>query len=890
MSASEPKKKNSLVSSRAGVFLAGFASIVLVPIWIFFIAPQITQIPKDFSFTADIISVDDFFDEERNVYAGGIYSKTAYSYDAVSIKNGDLTIKNVFDVRTPEGSPVFSVERLYDIDRKTGAHVAGGDRERDGFLFAPRRLKKGLPFTYWHVNYDGPARMNFVDSEDLYGLEVYRYETHFEGVRIDQTENLDFLPGVGESRGVELEPHLTVWVEPVTGQLIAYQDDTVAYFYNLETGKRLHPWNHFENSMNERSIEKNATAAKWSKSMAQLVEHYIPILFALLGLLLLGYAGGFLQRIFNKISIDGVGDIFAWVTVVVASVSLIGWMTGIVSLTRIIPDASAMNPVTALCFMVLGFGIFLRVRNVSVSVIAGTLLIVVGCIRILGVAGVIPFDVDLVFFADSILTYDVPARMSEYTALSFILLGGVLVSAKFVLLEKLHLTDTLASIVSLLSLLAISGFLFDALNLLILPIFFSAAIHTALLFFFSSTLLFALSRKEGTLRLGGWAVVSSVLFSLVVLTVVVTGFVEQSLSQEVRLRFSNEVDIATKAIADRLDVYNNALEGGRGLFAASKSVEREEWEAYVDALAIQENYPGIQGMGYSEFVSPSEKGAYIERVRQEGFTDFTIKPEGERGIYTAIIFLEPFDDRNRQAFGFDMFQEPVRRLGMEQARDTGKSRLSGKITLVQETDEDIQAGFLIYVPFYSNGVPSQTLEEKRKNIEGYVYAAFRARNFVEGVLGEGGIPNVGLRIYDGTHIAPETELYTDVDRKTEERAARFTEVRTVYVVGRPWTLVFTSASEFGTTLFARLIPLFSILFGVLISTLVSVVFYTLVSSRQKAIAYAEEVTKDLKKSSDDLKTTLNESNRARSELEALNKVMIGRELKMISLKEQLKKK
>nr|WP_262823910.1 CHASE domain-containing protein [Sulfurimonas gotlandica] len=56
-----------------------------------------------------------------------------------------------------------------------------------------------------------------------------------------------------------------------------------------------------------------------------------------------------------------------------------------------------------------------------------------------------------------------------------------------------------------------------------------------------------------------------------------------------------------------------------------------------------------------------------EHIRKEGFADFKIHPDGKRKIYTSIIYLEPFNERNIRAFGYDMYSEEVR------ARCYGKS-------------------------------------------------------------------------------------------------------------------------------------------------------------------------------------------------------------------------
>ena len=46
-----------------------------------------------------------------------------------------------------------------------------------------------------------------------------------------------------------------------------------------------------------------------------------------------------------------------------------------------------------------------------------------------------------------------------------------------------------------------------------------------------------------------------------------------------------------------------------------------------------------------------------------------------------LLSLEPFDARNRQAFGYDMYSQVTRRTAMDRARDTGDVAISGKVTL-----------------------------------------------------------------------------------------------------------------------------------------------------------------------------------------------------------------
>jgi hypothetical protein len=260
-------------------------------LWQWVVVPIRAQLPSDFQYRAEIFSIDNFYNEIKQGFSGGAISVTNFSYDAVDKKDGVVLVKNVFDVRTINDEEIFSVERLYGVDPKTGRHVSGyGDRAREGYLFAPRGVAPGTPYTYWHINYDAPAHLTFQDEEKIGDLAVYRYVADYHA---DQTENLGHLPGVGETRGVNLDINLQVWIEPVTGRLIKYEDQATAYYYDLLTGERIYPWNKFHNRYTQSSIAEQVRIATKEKKNIFLVEKVVPIGFVIL-------AGVFLIIYFRK--------------------------------------------------------------------------------------------------------------------------------------------------------------------------------------------------------------------------------------------------------------------------------------------------------------------------------------------------------------------------------------------------------------------------------------------------------------------------------------------------------------------------------------------------------------------------------------------------------------
>lgn len=262
-------------------------------------------------------------------------------------------------------------------------------------------------------------------------------------------------------------------------------------------------------------------------------------------------------------------------------------------------------------------------------------------------------------------------------------------------------------------------------------------------------------------------------------------------------KFAFEVEEIKSHIVQRMAAYEQVLRGVAGLYLASKSVERQEFHEYVSSLSIEKFYPGIQGIGFAQRIYPQEKTKFIAEIRTQGFADFSIRPEGERDVYSAIIYLEPFSGRNLRAFGFDMYSEPTRRTAMDRACDLNLAALSDKVKLIQEDERRPQAGLLMYLPIYQNGKPHQTVTERRANLVGWVYAPFRMNDFMEHILDEQG-GKLDLELFDGENIVPEKLLY-DADRNLslhQSSSALFQLSSHIKILDKTWTVNVRSLPEF----------------------------------------------------------------------------------------------
>ncbi|PCI51432.1 MAG: hypothetical protein COB51_01860 [Moraxellaceae bacterium] len=334
----------------------------------------------------------------------------------------------------------------------------------------------------------------------------------------------------------------------------------------------------------------------------------------------------------------------------------------------------------------------------------------------------------------------------------------------------------------------------------------------------------------------------AILFISLILTIAAYSIASNQVDARARERFIFRSEEITSAIKERLQIYEQTLRGGVAFVNSSDPVTREGWKQYVESIEIDQYWPGIQGLGFAIPVQPEDKASHIESIKKQGFPDYSIKPPGNRDEYSSIIFLEPFDWRNQRAFGYDMWSNEMRRAAMKRARDHGKAATSGLITLVQETDDDVQIGFLTYLPVYKNKNLPATLEQRRTEFIGWVYAAFRAGNLMQGILGLDD-KGVDFQIYDGEKQTDEALLFTsNKSIPLESSANTYQFSRQISLQGRTWTLHFSTPLDYKNP--EKDQPLFVLLIGVMVDLLLFYVLFALHSVNKKAEHLALEITED----------------------------------------------
>lgn len=302
-----------------------------------------------------------------------------------------------------------------------------------------------------------------------------------------------------------------------------------------------------------------------------------------------------------------------------------------------------------------------------------------------------------------------------------------------------------------------------------------------------------------------------IFLAALLLGVAMTLTVYMAESRSARLEFERVADLTVDRVITRLRQHVAVLRAARGLFAARDgAVSRAEFQGFLDSVDLAHEFPGAQGVGFARMIAAGEEAAAEDEIARHYGRRVKVRPPAAAARQTPIVLLEPADERNLHALGYDMYSEPARRAAMDAAVARGGAQISAPVELVQETGEDRQAGFLIYLPYVTPGAEG--------GAEGFVYAPFRGRDLIEAALAAGPPLPVAFSITDTA--APERPIF---DGRADAPSG-MTLSRTVEVLGRTWAFELHAAGiggwlnrHLGSLLVAVTSALFAVTAGLAIS-------------------------------------------------------------------------
>lgn len=273
----------------------------------FYAYPKLAVVPNDQNTTQTVQDPDAKFFDADNVRPGsGELTTTARiigdpeaAEDASEEADRDVAVWNSGQVSDNNGDnmPMDATTEVFVFDRHTGEAVNccgeskdGQEVKRDGLLVKfPFDAQPSDEYKWWDSNAGKSFPVKYEGEEELQGMTAYKYSMEVPMTKYAKRElpgNLfgkpDTAPAVNADRYYSNKR--TFWVDPVTGVVLDRVEDQKQEFRHdgekltaLETTSRF----------TKETVDTNVEEYKSKSALLKMVHTTLPIVFTILGIILL---------------------------------------------------------------------------------------------------------------------------------------------------------------------------------------------------------------------------------------------------------------------------------------------------------------------------------------------------------------------------------------------------------------------------------------------------------------------------------------------------------------------------------------------------------------------------------------------------------------------------
>jgi PAS domain S-box-containing protein len=196
---------------------------------------------------------------------------------------------------------------------------------------------------------------------------------------------------------------------------------------------------------------------------------------------------------------------------------------------------------------------------------------------------------------------------------------------------------------------------------------------------------------------------------------------------------SERVNLIEDGLSDNL----RELEAVCRLFETSSHISRTQFKSFILPIIEKSVFVSI---AWVPRVEHSQRKLFESAARKDGIKGFRFTELGENknfvsavhnDQYYPVYYMETYSVYE-QDYGFNVASSRERLFALELARDTGRPVATERIML--ESKQDNQYGIVVFAPVYANKTEITTVEDRRKNIKGFVTGMFKVEDMIKKTL------------------------------------------------------------------------------------------------------------------------------------------------------------
>ncbi len=409
-------------------------------------------------------------------------------------------------------------------------------------------------------------------------------------------------------------------------------------------------------------------------------------------------------------------------------------------------------------------------------------------------------------------------------------------------------------------------------------------------------------------RRGKGLALGTALFLGIALTLATVAQLVRLQRQETNVQFvrlaEQRLETIRRSVQDKLFI----LEAIGSLFTASDHVDQFEFARGVKLYL--RNHPEIGALAWIPRIPHEERDHFEINTLPEGTVRYPITEEhplhgivsaAPRKEYYPIHYLEPCAI-NQVNIGYDVASCPLYRDALEQARDTESPVAVARSTAIEsnQTLHDVW----IFAPIYDPKQPTNTVEDRRKCLQGFILEVLSIDRFVECAMASLEPGGIHFQVTDQTDPRQPRLIYSHRSRLEKEtgwpRVFTISKTRTplvlegtIEIAKRNWFLEFAPGPAF-LAKHTSTSAWWVMLGGFLLTAMVTAYLHNNFNRAAIVHRLVDERTRELAQANRDLQQGIAKRRRAEErltqsldELERHNRAMVGRESRILDLKHQV---
>lgn len=192
-----------------------------------------------------------------------------------------------------------------------------------------------------------------------------------------------------------------------------------------------------------------------------------------------------------------------------------------------------------------------------------------------------------------------------------------------------------------------------------------------------------------------------------------------------------------KSLQAGIESYWDKLFDVRAFMNHSDIITRDEFEDFARLLIA--DHPAIMNIGWFPRIRRNERGAHELAAARDGIVNYHIRAV----VSNESLPVAPEQDeyfpkfysteaRTSRVYGLNLNDGRERQQTIAHIRDDNSLMTSPLITL--HIGEGDRRGFWAAVPVYQRGMPHNTVDERRRNLRGYVQGVFQVGVMIDVIL------------------------------------------------------------------------------------------------------------------------------------------------------------